>query len=177
MRSCKKCLQTKPLSDFKKHSNGHRHTCKKCQYLAEINNPVSYANRIARMKRYRDSDQGKITERAYVTSDEGKQNRAKAVRKYEMTTGKSAKISRTATRRASQMQRTPCWLTDIDHDRIKNEYKLAALLSKVEGIQWSVDHIIPLQGKLVSGLHVPSNLQVMRASENFAKRNKFEVFA
>jgi hypothetical protein len=49
------------------------------------------------------------------------------------------------------------------------------LQSKVTGEPWHVDHIIPLQGKLVSGLHVPSNLQAMRGIENISKKNKFEV--
>jgi hypothetical protein len=76
-----------------------------------------------------------------------------------------------AKRRAAKLQRTPAWLTDIDHERIGNEYKLAALLTKVTGSSWHVDHIIPLQGKMVSGLHVPSNLRVLPATENIRKSN------
>ena len=78
-----------------------------------------------------------------------------------------------AKRRAAKLQRTPAWLTDIDHERIGNEYKLAALLTKVTGSSWHVDHIIPLQGKMVSGLHVPSNLRVLPATENIRKSNLF----
>ena len=80
-----------------------------------------------------------------------------------------------ATRRALKLQRTPKWLTEIDKERIENEYKLASLQSKITGEQWHVDHIIPLQGKNVSGLHVPSNLRAMRGSDNISKHNNFEV--
>jgi hypothetical protein len=41
-------------------------------------------------------------------------------------------------------------------------------------MSWHVDHIIPLQGKNVSGLHIPENLQVIPAIENIKKRNNFE---
>ena len=80
-----------------------------------------------------------------------------------------------AARRALKMQRTPAWLTEIDKERIQNEYQLAALQTKITGKPWHVDHIIPLQGELVSGLHVPSNLMAMLGSKNISKHNNFEV--
>jgi hypothetical protein len=51
----------------------------------------------------------------------------------------------------------------------------ARLLFKQTGIPHHVDHIIPLTGKRVSGLHVHNNLQVIPARENLRKHNHFEV--
>ena len=84
-------------------------------------------------------------------------------------------IANTTKRKAHIKIRTPKWLTDIDFERIQNEYKLAAILTKVTGTPWEVDHIYPLLGKTVSGLHVPSNLRAIKKSDNLAKSNKFEV--
>jgi hypothetical protein len=78
-----------------------------------------------------------------------------------------------AKRKAAKLQRTPKWLTDIDFDRIETQYKLAEILTKLHNEAWHVDHIIPLRGKYVSGLHVPTNLQVLRGSENCSKSNQF----
>jgi len=78
-------------------------------------------------------------------------------------------------RRAALLQRIPIWQTEFDELKIKCIYSVAAMLTKVNNEPWTVDHIIPLQGKIVSGLHVPSNLQLMRARENEAKRNKYEI--
>lgn len=69
-------------------------------------------------------------------------------------------------RRTVKMKRTPAW---ADLEAIKDVYKKAAVAGMV------VDHIIPLQGKLVSGLHVPSNLQLLSSTENSRKKNRFAV--
>jgi hypothetical protein len=80
-----------------------------------------------------------------------------------------------AKRRALKLQRTPHWATKDDLWIISEAHKLAALRTKLIGIKYHVDHIIPLQGKVVSGLHVPNNIQVIPASQNIAKNNKYEV--
>jgi hypothetical protein len=77
-----------------------------------------------------------------------------------------------AKRRAAQKRRTPCWLTKDDFWLIEEAYDLAAKRSKLTKFSWHVDHIIPLQGKQVSGLHVPWNLQVIPWFENLSKSNK-----
>lgn len=81
----------------------------------------------------------------------------------------------TAKRRAAKLQRTPHWLTEDDHWMIEQAYELAALRTKLTGIPWHVDHKLPLQGKTVSGLHVPLNLQVIPGKENLMKHNRYEV--
>lgn len=80
-----------------------------------------------------------------------------------------------AKRKSAQLQRTPPWLTEDDLWMIEQAYELAQLRTDLFGFQWHVDHIVPLQGKKVSGLHVPVNLRVIPASENVKKSNKFHI--
>lgn len=81
-----------------------------------------------------------------------------------------------AKRRASKMQRTPAWLTEAHFKAIRDIYMQASQLSKTTGVLHHVDHIVPLQGKIVSGLHVPWNLRVVTATVNLTKNNKLEDF-
>ena len=85
----------------------------------------------------------------------------------------AAKLARTRKRQAKQLQRTPVW--DPDAHLIIAKYQLAAMLTKASGIEHHVDHIIPLQGKKVSGLHTFANLRVIPGSDNVKKSNSFTV--
>ena len=71
-----------------------------------------------------------------------------------------------AKRRAAKLQRTPVW---SETENIKGVYLEA------QRQQMQVDHIIPLQGELVSGLHVWGNLQLLTPKDNLSKGNKFDV--
>lgn len=80
-----------------------------------------------------------------------------------------------AKQRAKRLKRAPQWLTKDDLRFMAIFYKEAKRLTVETGIRYEVDHIIPLQGKNVSGLHVPWNLQVITESENCSKKNKYEI--
>lgn len=71
------------------------------------------------------------------------------------------------------MYRTPKWLSKEQIKEIASFYVMAKELEKVFTWKQCVDHIVPLQGKTVSGLHVPWNLQILSASMNIEKGNKF----
>ena len=71
---------------------------------------------------------------------------------------------RSTNRRIAKLKRTPVW---CDLKKIWEIY-LKCPKNRV------VDHIIPLQGKLVSGLHVPENLQYLTPFQNGSKANKFD---
>ena len=84
--------------------------------------------------------------------------------------------AKNAKRNASKLQRTPCWLTKDDLFMIEEAYALAKLRDKVTWFKWHVDHIVPLQGKTVSGMHVPNNLQVIPGVVNVSKHNNWNWY-
>jgi hypothetical protein len=86
---------------------------------------------------------------------------------------KPVKAALQAKRKSAILQRTPSW--DPHAHLIVAKYQLAAMLAKASGIEHHVDHIIPLQGRKVSGLHVFSNLRVIPGTDNVKKSNKFPI--
>lgn len=80
-----------------------------------------------------------------------------------------------ASRKKRIITAIPKWVGIDELWMITEVYSIATLRTKIFGFSWHVDHIVPMQGKLVSGLHTISNLQVIPAIENLKKKNKFEV--
>lgn len=77
--------------------------------------------------------------------------------------------ARAAKRRSDVLRATPVW---SDLEKIKEIYALAKDLSWLSEGGLHVDHIVPLKGKNVCGLHVPENLQIIPAPDNYRKWNK-----
>ena len=80
--------------------------------------------------------------------------------------------AKNAKRHATKLKATPKW---ANMDKIKLFYIEAARLTKETGIKHHVDHIIPLQGRNICGLHVENNLQILTAYENCSKSNKLLI--
>jgi hypothetical protein len=76
--------------------------------------------------------------------------------------------------KATKLRSTPKWLTEQQLLEIQEFYLLAQELAWLnqDGSVFHVDHIVPLQGKNVSGLHVPWNLQLLHYSQNSSKGNR-----
>lgn len=77
-----------------------------------------------------------------------------------------------ANRRARKLKATPDWLSEYDLELIRWTYHAAKVAEKHYGELYHVDHIVPLQGKNVCGLHVPWNLRVIPARDNMSKGNR-----
>lgn len=80
------------------------------------------------------------------------------------------KIASNKKRYIAKLKRVASW---ADSWKVEQFYVMAKKLSDIYGIKFHVDHIIPLQGKIVSGLHVENNLQIITATENCRKSNSF----
>lgn len=72
--------------------------------------------------------------------------------------------------RAIKLHAVPKW---ADLESIKEIYLESREKSLQTGTHYHVDHIVPLQSKLVCGLHVEYNLQILSAKENMQKSNSF----
>ena len=101
--------------------------------------------------------------------EENKEWKLEYSRQYAQE-NKDIKAAAAAKRRALKLQATPSY---ADHDKIKEKYAECQRISEETGIVHHVDHIVPLQGKLVCGFHVEYNLQILEGSENLKKHNSF----
>jgi hypothetical protein len=184
---CTKCAVSKSASDFYVDSRrGYlRGKCKDCLKQEDkayrIANPEKKAEQV---KKWRDANPDKakiITKRHFEKNRDAMYQRTakwrEANREYcsqltrEWAKNNPSKASANASkRRAKLLNATPVW---ADFAAIQVEYDLADWCSKATGIKYHVDHIVPLQGKTICGLHVPNNLQVIPAKDNHVKHNKF----
>jgi hypothetical protein len=167
MKVCTCCSIKKDLNKFHraaKYKDGRRQKCKECRKQNNYGNNPEYQKKWYKENKERILqdrqgyyEENKIAIKKNVTE---RYHRIKHTHKYKMNNRRYVNE-----RKKHIKLRTPAW---SDLYKIKQIYENCP-----EGYQ--VDHIIPLRGKYVSGLHVPENLQYLTPSENYSKNNKYEV--
>jgi 5-methylcytosine-specific restriction endonuclease McrA len=201
MKQCSKCLKEKCTDEFYagKKPGTLRAFCKSC--ISEIGSKHYVANKeriSARGAAWRVRNKEKISQHRKIYREKNKEkikayfsnlykeNREEILARNaswaEKNPEKRAKISsswaknnpdrvnaKCAARRALKLLATPKW---ADKSEIEAIYKKAQELTIETGIRHEVDHIFPLKGDTVQGLHVQYNLQILPMSENRRKWKK-----
>lgn len=183
MKTCKKCGNVKELSEFYKNKakpDGHAYICKKCdgeRNRIRSKQPKAKATRQRYWRKYCEENKEKIDiyfkqyfrehreeykkrERAWRARNP-ERSKELGRKNFQTPSRKIKHKANQAMRRAIKLKAT---LPGYDN-QIKQIYKACP-------IGYHVDHIIPLRGKEVWGLHVPWNLQYLPALENLKKGNR-----
>jgi len=164
---CKTCNEEKPLSEFHKRKDtpdGRKYYCKACssKLAAEQRKRRPDLESARQKKYYYENRKKQIKKAAKWTKD----NRSR-VNRHKRITGKGAAAN--AKYNAKKKRQTPLW---ADHLAIKRIYAACARITKETGMEHHVDHIVPIQGRKVRGLHVEYNLQILPGSDNRSKGNR-----
>ena len=165
---CTTCSLEKPLDAFykdKTKKDGYRTDCKVC--------------RIATSKAYADANRDSVRQRKneyyhrnkerILNCEVGKERRRQSSKEWKERNPEKARHHRSvygAKRRATKLNATPAW---ANQDKINYVYYCRDVVNRVYGGNCEVDHIVPLQGKHVCGLHVHNNLQLLSAKANRSK--------
>lgn len=187
MPVCRRCHEEKPMEGFhldRATARGHKLDCKTCvsatrtsrrgsavvkAYWAKFyaankdalqeKARASEANKAYARERYRaNRERIRLQQQAYAATPEAKRLHAAQQRKRNLRIRHA----------------TPDWLTDEHRAQIEYTYWHARDASMVTGEPYHVDHILPLRGKTVCGLHVPWNLRVVPAEVNLRKHANIE---
>ena len=169
---CNQCKLALPYSEFgsdKSTASGRSYACKTCnssrvkEYFDQGDNREKQKERT---KQYYKDNKPKLQEyyKKY-NEDNAEQVAAQKLAWANTPEGRAKRNHANAKYRAAKLKRTPSW---ADLDAIQEFY-----FNCPEG--YEVDHIIPLQGEKVSGLHTLENLQYLTQYENRSKNNSYEV--
>lgn len=190
--------------NHKKMKDGKNSRCKECAKAAARQwSAENKERKVAADKAYYEANYAKVRARAKVYAKENADHLKKKAkewvsknrdrvnanslrwveRNYEQhkqackrwrSENKGIVNEKTARRDRRARAATPIWLTDEHKQEIVQVYTLSSKLTEETGVPHEVDHVIPLQGTTVCGLHVPWNLTVSTARDNRSKGNRFD---
>ena len=182
MKTCSYCEVNKSLEDFKlrkrKLKDGTLNIsyvamCKECTYKKTREWKANNKEKLADYRKdYYETNKERELENMRVWKEDNKDY----ILEYASSYNRGHRAERTALQNKRHARKKSASLMDGDEWNdffIEEIYKTRQLRSEEINIPLDVDHIVPLQGKLVSGLHVWYNLQLLPSSVNRSKNNSF----
>ena len=176
MKKCIDCGEYYPLSYFyknKKMPDGHLNSCKACRRKWDNNYKQKNKEKLySDTKEWKDNNKESLSsyrKEYYKNNSEREKELYKEWRRINKERCLILSTKNSAKYRATKRNATPWW---SDNEAIRSIYEKARELTLSTGIQYHVDHIVPLTNDLVQGLHVPANLRIIPYYENISKHNK-----
>ncbi len=174
LKVCTACNESKPLSEFPQRRDApnatYRAWCKACKYRI---NQERYGDKIrsavANWSRLNKDKRNASSQRFRERNPERYAEIHKSYRKRNLHLAVAMNAANACIRKAGSKNVVPSWSIKFF---VNEAYALARLRKKLTGIDWHVDHIVPIKSPLVCGLHAHTNLQVIPASQNIEKTNK-----
>lgn len=192
MKICSDCRESLPEISFNKRRvslDGLAYRCRSCDNVASAKwrneNPERNVELKAlayqRRKDHYDSHNKKwvadhkternaVSQRYYAKNAEVHRNRVYRWRSENPGASNEIRMRRVS----SKLNATPKWLTNEQNIQMRLIYRHAIDCHRVSGQRYQVDHIVPLQGENVCGLHVPWNLQILPSDMNTKKANRHD---
>lgn len=171
MKTCSQCKTEKESVSFYKRKDSKDGLCGICKACLSLSHKTYRTENketvVAKQEAWRQANRDR-----FLANLKTRRTKYPNENKLWHTNNPDKANAKQAKRRTSKMYRTPSWLTKTQLFEIKEFYSMAKELETVFSWKQHVDHIVPLQGKTVSGLHVPWNLQILPAFLNSSKGNR-----
>ena len=174
-----RCVECTRLDSekYRKANRDRMNAYKRAQWAEHPEAAREYSREKQAVRRKVSAERVRETKRIWNAKfPEGNRRRAqewmRAWRLEDRESYNAYRLPQNALRKAGKLKATPAWLTIENHEEMAGIYRRAAELSKETGIRYHVDHIVPLRGELVCGLHVPWNLRAVPAAVNLRKSSK-----
>jgi hypothetical protein len=162
-KTCIRCSSVKHVTEFHAHKmmrDGRLNKCAVC-----VKESVS-------KWRLKNPDSRSV-EHFRVAAKRGIKTREQYLKDVsENSIGRRSSSLKYSHKRYAQKRGMPVWDMELDDFAIEEAKRLADMRWKITGIQWSVDHIVPMNHRLATGLHNAFNLNVAPASWNSSKSNR-----
>ena len=177
---CGRCQTEKEASAFsrRKLASGNYSLQPWCKSCYKENTKVWRKEKWASDEEWKNAQKKKASEYRKNNPEFVKkiEKRQREVSRKHYQDNKADYIAKDAERRARKVKATPKWLSKSDREHIKRIYKVRQKVSDKTGVEHHVDHIVPLKGDSICGLHVPWNLAIIPAKMNLSKGDKHEQF-